>query len=200
MIEAQSRALFSSGHWRLSLSELDGRRAIEAQVKATCASALELKSTIEALHANLSFQKQVDKFLAVERKLSGIASDLGEGKRQTVCCRLALSRFASEAATIDEFARKHVLIVLESMERIEVKSGCVEMFRLVAARVGNAIILYHARYNEDLGEYVDESLTARSADRFARFSIPLFFVHLSVSQRRRNSHWSFSRDRHVQFS
>lgn len=82
--------------------------------------------------------------MSVPREFSGIVSD-------------------EEAACVAAFAKK-VLIVHSSMERIEVKHGCTDMFSTVVARIGDALLRYCRHENESIGEIRSERVLVKKAD------------------------------------
>jgi hypothetical protein len=137
LVEDKTRSLIAGGR----LQELD-RAALAPVVRAAdrlAAPAQELSGTLRAMSSNRSFQEMVDKFLSVDRKLSGIASD-------------------DEAAAIGRF-RKAIVIVADVVDRIEVRSGVVDMFSVVIVRAGDALVRYRKVYNEFVGETRVESVS-----------------------------------------
>lgn len=137
LVEDKTRSLMASGR----LQELDSAALapIERAAARLVAPAQELNGTLQAMPSNRAFQEMVDKFLSVDRKLSGIASD-------------------DEAAAIGRF-RKAIVIVADTMDRIEVRSGVVDIFSVVIVRAGDALVRYLKVYNEFISETRSESVS-----------------------------------------
>lgn len=149
LLDAKARTLFSNG--KLLQLDANARSALRSQLSQLVAPAKELESTLAAFHDNQSFQEMVDAFVAVDRKGSGIKSD-------------------EEEAAVQRF-RHAVLVVLSTSERIEVKSGCTDIFRCVVVRAGDALLRYHQVYNESVGMQREETLTMRDARSFGYVAI-----------------------------
>jgi len=149
LLDAKARTLFSNG--KLLQLDANARSALRSQLSQLVAPAKELESTLAAFHDNQSFQEMVDAFVAVDRKGSGIKSD-------------------EEEAAVQRF-RHAVLVVLSTSERIEVKSGCTDIFRCVVVRAGDALLRYHQVYNESVGMQREETLTMRDARSFGSVAI-----------------------------
>jgi hypothetical protein len=149
LLDAKARTLFSNG--KLLQLDANARSMLKSQLSQLVAPAKELESTLAAFHDNQSFQEMVDAFVAVDRKGSGIKSD-------------------EEEAAVQRF-RHAVLVVLSTSERIEIKSGCTDIFRCVVVRAGDALLRYHQVYNESLGMQREETLTMRDARSFGSVAI-----------------------------
>lgn len=139
-VEEETATLFSDGRVR-SVDDATSRRLKEA-TERLLAPLQEVKHTLHAVHDNRSFQEMVDKFLAADRKASRIADD-------------------AEAAAIERF-RNAVVVVFSESDRIEVRSGVVDMFFVSIVRAGKGLFRYKQVYNEFIGEIRSESITVNA--------------------------------------
>jgi hypothetical protein len=137
LIEDKTRSIIASG--QLQAMDEVALRPVAQVLTRIAAPVQELKGTISAAFSNKTFQEMVDTFLSVDRKLSGIADD-------------------DEAAAIGRF-RKSIVVLVDTMDRIEVRSGVVDMFRVVIVRAGNALIRWLQVSNEFVGEVRKESVS-----------------------------------------
>ncbi len=136
-LETKSIELFGNGRAR-GVDRATNQRLMQA-VSRLMAPVQEIKHTLKAAHDNTSFHEMVDRFLAVERNLSGVKDD-------------------AEAAAIERF-RNAIVVVFSDSDRIEVRHGVVDLFRVVIVRAGAALFRYKQVYNEFNSDIMSETVS-----------------------------------------